>query len=362
MGKINIILLSSFMLVVFYSKQVIADPVILGVEGVAAHSKKITIKGSGFGEKANAAPLKFDDFESGSINKDLSGWVFSTSNGLNPVYSNEYQRGPGKKAAKARFPGNQYLSSFGIRDMNKNFDEIYIDFWYLYDPASPPSRNHKLWRFYTGSNSGQPDRYHQVFCDMNGSWIIETDGAGNDTWLGGWSIGDAVKKWNHMQGYFKVNTGSNSDGICKYIIDCTVYLNSTNYKFKNAGDPYWHSLWFGNYLGHDAVGGCPASPGESNTFWDYVYIDNTRARVEIGNKNNYNSCSHREIQIPSEWSKNQIKITFNAGSFSESDVVYLFVVDKDGNINSQGYPVTISSETLVLDTDAPNPPYNIRFK
>ena len=73
-----------------------------------------------------------------------------------------------------------------------------------------------------------------------------------------------------------------------------------------------------------------SSDGNGNLFFDDVYIDKTWARIEIGNKADYNSCTKREIQIPITWNSNSIKFKINQGAFQKGEAAYLFVIDQDG--------------------------------
>jgi gamma-glutamyltranspeptidase len=90
-----------------------------------------------------------------------------------------------------------------------------------------------------------------------------------------------------------------------------------------------------------------------DVYTDDTYIDTTRARVEIGNAPTWAQSNVREIQIPSAWSNSSITITINQGAFSNGDTVYLYVVDSNGNVNSNGYPVTIGG---ISSTNPPSPP------
>jgi len=91
--------------------------------------------------------------------------------------------------------------------------------------------------------------------------------------------------------------------------------------------------------------GCGYNTTEYPLMWqDDIYVDNTRARVEIGDASNWSDCIHRDIQIPTSWSDDSIAIDVNQGSFAVGEDVYLYVVDSDGVVNEEGYPVTIGSE------------------
>jgi hypothetical protein len=92
------------------------------------------------------------------------------------------------------------------------------------------------------------------------------------------------------------------------------------------------------------------------SYFSEVYIDNTLARVEIGNASTFAACTHREIQIPTKWSGTSVTVTVNRGSFAVGNTVYLYVVDASGVTNSNGYAMTIQDAT-----SAPSPPENLHI-
>jgi hypothetical protein len=93
-------------------------------------------------------------------------------------------------------------------------------------------------------------------------------------------------------------------------------------------------LWQ-NYVGNGIT---------ASTIWtDDVYVQvGTQARVELGDAASWETCTHREIQLPTAWSPagDSITIELNIGAFS-SGTAYLYVVDADGNVNSPGYSLSL---------------------
>lgn len=303
------------------------------------------IHGHDFGPKSVPAPAHFDDFEAGTPNETLSGWEFSTSHGRCPVYSTTYARPNSERSAKCLFDGGQWLSSFGVTSV-ADITEVYVDAWYLYSPADPPSRNHKLIRLYAGRDSGVPNLYFSHDCHQE-SGRIGSDGVseGNSYDYNDYSWSLADENWIHIQGYVKASSTAMDDGIALLWINCDKITDEPAFRTRTEANPtLWHGVWFGNYLGHDAVSGCPESPGASYTYWDDVYVDFTQARVELGNAPTYDACTHREIQIPTQWSDTSITITVNGGSFETGSELYLFVVDQPG-IVSAGYPVVLGGQS-----------------
>ena len=97
------------------------------------------------------------------------------------------------------------------------------------------------------------------------------------------------------------------------------------------------------FLGIGGFARVPRLNNGNNSFRYFagVYMDNTHARVMLGDNQNYNTCSIMEPQIPSAWTESSINISANLGNLPDSGVAYLFVFDADNNHNSVGYPVTI---------------------
>jgi hypothetical protein len=95
---------------------------------------------------------------------------------------------------------------------------------------------------------------------------------------------------------------------------------------------------------------------------DDIYADNTLARVVVGNASTYASLTHRELQIPSAWSNSSIAITVNKGSFRDNDCAYLYVIDDNGIVNSNGYKISGDNDcTISADPVAPAAPTGLRI-
>jgi len=90
------------------------------------------------------------------------------------------------------------------------------------------------------------------------------------------------------------------------------------------------------------------NPGhEVHTYWDDIYIDDSWARVEIGDQPVYSNCTHLEAQKIVSWNSDRIDFITNNGSFSQGDTAYLYVIDAAGNNNDQGVEITIGGTTII---------------
>jgi len=76
---------------------------------------------------------------------------------------------------------------------------------------------------------------------------------------------------------------------------------------------------------------------------------NARARVEIGDRPTYADCTKLTVLTPNSWSNDLISGVVREGSFTSSEASYLFVVDSNGEVSSQGFPV-------IWDSTIPPPP------
>lgn len=75
---------------------------------------------------------------------------------------------------------------------------------------------------------------------------------------------------------------------------------------------------------------------------DDIYFDNTRQRVVLGDASEYKNLKNYEVQRPISWGKGEIELELFLGQFSGRGTLgglYVYVFDKDGNVNSQGYEI-----------------------
>lgn len=346
-----------------------ATPLITGVSGSITAGSTVTIAGSGFGLKPSGPPIKFDNFEGGSLGSQVAnGWTADGASNCGapihrPIYSNTILRTNSTKSVQCRFDeasdpgcagdGAHYSSSFGVSSVpNPGLPEIFMDGWVYYNPPATESRNVKLIRVHTAFNS-TPNLFVNIYCAANSDGMRVDQAVGTsakvydncdqfacphlEPWHGeSWWEGN----WRHIQLYLKQSGIGLNDGTVKMWTDGVLDPSATNWN-NRAANTYWDTVFFGNYVGHDGDGSqaiCPSSStGNTFIYWDDAYVDNTLAHIEIGNAPTYAACTHREIQIPVTWATGSIVATINIGSFSPTDKIYLYVVDASGLVNVNGF-------------------------
>ena len=333
------------------------QPAISDHDGTIARGGELTLQGTGFGTKATPSPYKFDDFENGTVGQDLNGWNFSTSDGINPEYSDEYVRPASNRSAVCIYENGQYLSSFGTY-RSEGLASVYMDFWVLFADEARLSRNHKLYRLYSGTTQGRPNQYLQLQCDDATPVARFTNDYVDGTYSEvhhhtDWHPTEALNNWVHLQFYLNQSDAGEANGILQAWFDCGDRVDRTDYKTRDTSyTDDWHSLWFGNYMGNEADSHCPAIDN-AHVYFDDVYIDITRARVEIGDNADYESCTHREIQIPVSWGSSEITVAANPGSFANGSEAYVFVIDQDGRVSNGHGPIEVRGD---VDPQSPGKP------
>jgi len=335
-------LLSCFLLICLFPSLVKAYN-ITSTTGTATQGSTISLLGD-FPSKPNGAnPLKFDNFENGTIGNTVTGWETGAGSGLQK-YSNDYVRGVSTKVAKHDFVNQSTASLCLNEDYGENFSTIYLDWWEYVDPLGGNySRNFKPWRLWTTNVLLQT--YDQVYCENHsGSSVLEVyDSSNGDNIANYWHSPGPVYlqgRWVHRQVEFRESDISTANGRVYTYVDSIA--GGSTAAITRVSSKHINEIRIGHYWALDSSEFCPASTG-AYYYSDDVYVDTTLMRVEIGNNADYASATHREIQYPTYWQNNRIDITVNRGGFGATDTVYLFVVDGNG-VPSVGHEITLGSE------------------
>ena len=341
---------------------VYSDPSISGAAGAFRSGEAATIQGSGFGIKSSAAPLKYDSFEQigGSYEAGdtiANGWGYTPPSAAYsvPIYDSSDCRSGSTKHARCRFrlePGDSHWGSTFYYNHGATLSPLYVTFWIkrqhlsgietdnekyfrvTYEPRSPTGEEPLVGHSIIGTGGGSCTTGIR---GEDGQWI------GDGKWWG--SYGHDT--WHRFEGYY---VESSPFGAGNGSVDVWFQYGGEGNRFthtvglttdtNNAGsDRHWRGVIFGKYVRLGQLeGGIDPNTAYRHDF-DDVYIDNTPARVEIGDNENWNACTHREIQIPTAWAEGEITVTVNQGSFGHGDA-YVFVVDNNG-VPSPGHKITI---------------------
>ena len=274
----------------------LAAPNVESVSGTIENRGSVTIQGAGFGTKTAAAPYRWDDFESGTLGQRLAGegeggwYTDAIQSGKWPVYNKDRARTPGSQSAYQNFTGGNYNSTIGLTDLPDS--PIYLSGWFYLSTTGAPSRNVKLLQMRPGDLFDQCwecriDQYpnngsgHQYVTDCNGSTVLKNN----------WEIGDEMFTggWHRLESWLDQGSRNGNDGLWTVWIDGQLWTQVSG-TLMSSGDCPVRRLWLGFYFATDT--GSPQP--QAQRWWDELYVDFTRMRVEIGDAPTWNACTHRD--------------------------------------------------------------------
>jgi hypothetical protein len=98
-------------------------------------------------------------------------------------------------------------------------------------------------------------------------------------------------------------------------------------------------LWLGAYSSNEDNNGTP-NLAFSDIHLDNVYVDSTRARVEIGNAATWAACTRREVQPSTAWASGAITATYQKGALSSGANNWVYVINAAG-VPTAGFQITL---------------------
>jgi hypothetical protein len=339
------------------SFSIYADPAITGVGG----STTLTITGSGFGTKSTAAPISWTgtEIDAGTSGNDavLTGFSQVDVTEVNTVFSNAQSH-----------TGNSILfdlthsngSSQYMLDMGTGQTVVFITMWVRLEYTDTCEKfQWKSWRIrsdtdYLHSN-GTTVLNDWWYNEATRSWF----NSGNlQAYYNNGTLGgnlDATtdqmlfNQWQRIEAYYVASTPSTGNGITwlRRVGRSGNMLSSTSLVTRDSDDPLWRYIRFGQAYSNPTT--CGEETGGLKVYLDDIYVDNTLARVEIGDNAVFENTTHREVQIPTAWADGEITVTLNQGIFVDGDSAYLFVIDENG-VASDGYLVTVGTSANVTGT------------
>lgn len=342
------------------------------ITGATQGTGTITLSGSGFGAKTQAAPLRFDNFDDATTGQNIAaatGWwsVRSEGTGNYPLVSTEYAFSGWKsvKAASAWGDSNPafFKNSVGYASTGK----LFVSFWFRWkwpewtggtpyealqykffrvagtiDPASGaetsyPVINHFFWHRHTGTS------YIDVLHQLTSSGPTYEYASHPDSII-------TEGQWHNIQVVVNLGTQGTADGWFKSYLSriesSYSVVNSTNpVTITIAGQTVPNGLKFDNFIDENnativSAGATVANPG---VYYDDIYVDTTFQRVEIGDAATYAGCTKRAVLPPTAWSDTGITVSTDVGGFTTGDSVYVYAFDADNAVSAAYGPITIGS-------------------
>lgn len=310
-------------------------------------SSSFTITGSGFGTKAQAAPIKFDQFQAYADDTTLQS---------NDAAWEQYQTNGGGliKSDRPRYAGGKYAYNDSTRSgFATNFhtfdpaDEVFLSYWFSTDQATYGAGG----TYWVGKLSRITNAANGVYNGV-GVHALSNQNPQNQTnpylyqYNGTNTLGEVIdyvtvpqdNEWVRVDMYVKLSDLDTANGV----FNCRTwgyedYQNNAVPSRVTGNDYQLDSVILG--LMHANHAG--ASGGLKITD---VYIDNTLQRVELTDSADYASSTWSEIQPCDTWSDTSISGQLNTGG--RSGTAYLHVINASG-ISIVSQEVSLGGRTVL---------------
>jgi len=339
-----------------------AAPVVSSVSGTLTHGSTLIINGNGFGIKGTAAPLVWENFEWGNDGDEIHGmneWAQANYGGtINTQIDTTQSYGVDFRSSYYFVDppeGSQAPEDEEFGFIRKSFaesDQVYVS--YMVRIEQTPGSGARMWKLGRIVNwSARPIYNEPPYMGVTW-WPSEWDSHYD---IGGRQIevfssgGYIANTWHRIEMWMKLSSPADTaNGELEFWrnysrrppsnITITRTVSVANEKIDTFISPH-------SYV--NSIG------GKYEIWMDDLYIDNTKARIEICNSSKWSMKTHCEIQIPTAWSADSITATINQGGFSNLKDAYLYIIDANGNVSNSGIGV-------VLCLECPSPPLSLQVE
>jgi len=138
-------------------------------------------------------------------------------------------------------------------------------------------------------------------------------------------------KWITEEVVYEASGVDAKNGIWKFYKD-GMLASSKTFITRDSARPGMYDIVYQSQVSNGAQ-------LDSIAYYDSVYIDDSWHHVVLCSSSSWSNCNDKEIQIPVNWSDNQITIQVNLGGMDLAKPTYVYVVDANGNANNQGHPL-----------------------
>lgn len=323
----------------------------------------LTITGCGFGERPDFHPADnkmarmFDDFNDGELVGNLySSWKVFNPGGGACVYTRQNPRTDRlEDGAYRRKTNNLGFIYLNAGDHQEYYSSFYMRLSDGFDIKSMVSGTHqfKIIRLYSAGTNGTPKVNIYPMIGHNDGFSFAPENVSPQVMryqLQLREVPDRPYGWHKMAVYYKKSSSPRAkDGKCQIWWDNKLIFDWYTHFLDQRNNPsYAPSKITGDF---DTNGGDLAaewnvgnyfSSASTSTWMDFddIYMDNTLARVELGNTENFAACTITEVQPAQSWADDQVTVTINRGQFKSGETVWLYVIDRN-NVPSKGLKITL---------------------
>jgi len=328
---------------------------ITGYTGTIEDGNTISLQGSSLGTKTASDLYRYGTFEDGVDGNVLdSVWdpAADTTASVTPRYDTDQLRGNSTMSVLCDFSqeGNKFGSDFGNDwAITPTSQKFYVSFWRYFELTGERTTNYKGCRF-EASDTGLPQLNH---LDQAAGGIYLTYGREDSSSPSGSPIGISrlpEGTWEREEYYLDAGTQGNADADIALYVDAVKVAELTSF-IGLTGTKRFAKVRIGHYWRRVDNADPEHYYGTMKSWIDDVVIDNgvsPRMRIEVGNNQVYDDCTHREYQpynlsTTGTWGATDItEVTVQQGTFTGA--AYIFAVQEDGTAED-GFQITFATDT-----------------
>lgn len=331
----------SLSLAVFATNGAYAAPSINKIEGSFQTGSTLTISGGDF-SSVEATPYLYDSLDNDPVLSSLSdGAIVPEDEGPWSQNTNQY----GYRVRIERDGDLRHSNSNAVyygesksfvgwpRALdNQSSGTIYVSWWYKPNQTADAGGSNKFIRVWDRSD-GNGTRISWTQMHMTYDAVSEGYSPG-PSWV---TTQPLANQWNRLEFYANA-----SEGVIKTWLNGKIHHDVNDFRKSNTS----------NGLTVGLVGFDPsiASNYSNLTFrMNDIYVSDTLARVELSNSDRWDPSSKRELLEIESWSDTEITANMNTYSHESLSGLYIYVINSDGEVNSNGYPVCDKCPGMPLD-------------
>lgn len=332
------------------------------LSGRLAHGEVVVATGANFGVSGGLEHLVYDDFQRDNISLDATVGRWRTTNDLSIVAVGRHPRV--SRAAYRDFIGADNATVGTVNSVLSR--KWFAQYWFRleawdwgtgsYGSGDQHLSNLKYFRLWNpGSVIENVYAGFRFSIDSSSAFVVENVPQQNNVFVydqdvskGGVDDGN----WHLLQFEFADSTQPGAaDASMKIWFDGKLVASEDGFVGRSTDQlKRIYQLGF--------VSAWPPAEGESSSvpnrfFMHDAYAAPSWARVEIGDLQDYDSCTRRELQLPLVWGPGEVQFRVNQGAFHDGDEVFLFVINNLGDV------VAVSPVTIGEERSPPLPPRDI---
>lgn len=195
--------------------------------------------------------------------------------------------------------------------------------------------NYKILRFWTQSQASKNNIWMGAQGAENKEMRITPEYTNNTIWASqmAFRYSQRPNTWRTEEVVYQASDLDTSNGLFTFIVDGRIAHDDPLITRTSE-----HPAKYGWIAQSQVSNG--AAPN-SWVYYDSLYVDDSWHRVIACDKPYWNQCEKTEPQIPLIWTDEKIEISVNEGSLVTENEVFIYIVNKDGDVNQDGYQICL---------------------